>query len=371
MVDVRLKQLADQLINYSVGLKKGEHVLITSTPAGTPLVKELIRSAYAAGAYPHVGISDPQLSTALMMGLKPEQAAAMIRYDNAKIEEMDATIHVEATLNPYEDAAVPREKREVMRLAGMEQEKIKKRKNISRWSLCIYPTAYYANCAGMSLDDFEDYYFSVCCMNYRRFGEAMERLRAILENADRIHIEAPGTDLTFSIKGINKRVSAGDRNVPDGEVYTAPVRDSVNGKVTFNVPSLFQGKRFENISLVFKDGKAIEAHGSPENVLNDILNTDAGARYAGEFAFGVNPRLNIPIGLTLFDEKINGSFHIAMGNGLDVVDNGNRSAIHWDLVSMHTPEMGGGSIYVDNVLIRKDGKFVLPELEELNGDNNF
>lgn len=371
MFDKRLKQLADQLITYSVSLKAGEHVLITSAPAGAPLVKELVRSAYAVGAYPHVQLSDPEISKEIMLGLQPEQAAAMIRYDHGRVEEMDATISVGATLNPYEDAAVPREKREVMRLAGVEQEKIKKKKEISRWSVCIYPTAYYANCAGMSLDDFEDYYFSVCCMDYRRFGEAMEKLRALLEKADQVRIEAPGTELAFSIKGINKRVSAGDRNVPDGEVYTAPVRESINGKVAFNVPSLFQGKRFENISLVFRDGKAVEAHGTPEKALNDILDTDPGARYTGEFAFGVNPRLDVPIGLTLFDEKINGSFHIAMGNGLDVVDNGNRSAIHWDLVSMHTPEMGGGSIYVDGILIRKDGRFVLPELEELNGGGRF
>lgn len=371
MIDKRLKELADQMIRDSICLKAGEHVLITSAPAGVPLTKELIRSAYAIGACPHVQISDPEISKEIMMGLQPEQAAVMIRLEYAQIEEIDATISVRAALNPYEDAAVPHEKREIMRLAAVEQEKQKQKKAISRWCVCIYPTVYYAHCAGMPLDDFEEYYFSVCCMNYRRFGEAMEKLRALLEDADQVHIEAPGTDLTFSIKGIGKRVSAGDRNIPDGEVYTAPVRESVNGKVTFNVPTLFQGKRFENISLVFQDGKAVEAHAAAGKALNDILDTDPGARYTGEFAFGVNPRLNVPIGLTLFDEKINGSFHIAMGNGLDVVDNGNRSAIHWDLVSLHTPEMGGGSIYIDGVLIRRDGKFVLPELAELNGGDSF
>lgn len=366
MQDTRLKKLANELVNYSVQLKAGEHLQINCPPEAIPLAKELIRSAYAIGAYPHVKLTSPKLTKEIMMGLQPQQAEAMVRYDDAITNEMDAVIHVGAALNPYEDAAVANEKREVMYAARREQQKIKPKKEITRWCVCIYPTEYYAASAGMSLDDFEDYYFSVCCMDYQKFGDAMEKLRKILEDADRVRIEGPGTDLTFSIKGINKKVSAGDRNIPDGEVYTAPVRESINGRVSFNVPSFFGGTRFENISLVFRDGKAVEAHSTQEKLLNEVLDCDEGARYTGEFAFGLNPQLNVPIGLTLFDEKIDGSFHIAMGNGLDVVDNGNRSSIHWDLVCIQTPEMGGGCIYIDDVLIRKDGRFVLPELEALN-----
>ncbi len=365
MFDERLKQLADQLVGYSVDLKRGEHLLINCTAAERPLVKELIRSTYEAGGYPHVQISDEQLRREIISRFSTEHAENMVIYEKAKMDGMDALISLVTMENPMEYAKVPHEKMALWNQAASCWNE-KQRNGAVKWCVCIYPTAFYANCAGMSLDDFEEYYFHVCCMDYRRLGEAMTRLKEILDRTEHIHIKAPGTDLEFSIKGIPKRISAGDRNIPDGEVYTAPVRESVNGVITFNVPSIFSGKRFENIRLVFRDGKAVEAYGAPIGALNEILNTDSGARYIGEFAFGLNPALTVPIGLTLFDEKINGSFHLAMGNALDVTDNGNRSAIHWDMVSMQTPEMGGGSIYADGTLLRKDGKFVLPQLEELN-----
>lgn len=366
MFDKRLKQLAVQLIHYSVELKKGEHLLINCTIAERPLVKELIRSAYAAGGYPHVQINDEQLRRGIIAGFSPEHAEHMVAYEKTKMDGMDAVISVVTTENPMELAEVSCEKMALWNQAASRWNE-KQRAGGIKWCVCIYPTPFYANCAGMSLESFEEYYFHVCCMDYRKFGAAMLQLKDVLDHTEQIHIKAPGTDLVLSIKGIPKQISAGNRNMPDGEVYTAPEKESVNGVITFNVPSVFQGKRFENIRLVFRDGKAIEAYGTPLDALNEILNVDSGARYTGEFAFGLNPALNVPIGLTLFDEKINGSIHFAMGNSLDVTDNGNRSVIHWDLVAMHTPEMGGGSIYADGTLLRKDGKFVLPQLQGLNG----
>lgn len=365
MKDLRFTQLAEQLVRYSVSLQPGEHLLIGCSPQDLPLAKELIRAAYRAGGYPHVSLEDAGLRRCLLEGLQEEQAAAIAEYERCRFDRMDAYINLATTQNAMENAAVdPQKLREYARMKNQATQKM--RQGRVKWCVCISPNDLYANNAGMCLDDFERYYFDVCCMDYARFGRAMEKLRLRMEQTDRVRILAPGTDLSFSIRGVPKCVSAGERNVPDGEVYTAPVRESVNGTIQFNVPSVFNGTRFEAIQLRFENGKAVSAQANWTSKLNEILDTDAGARYVGEFAFGLNPKLTVPLGLTLFDEKIRGSIHLAMGNALDLTDNGNRSAIHWDMVSLHTPEWGGGSVYFDDVLVRKDGVFVLPELEELN-----
>lgn len=365
MKDLRFTKLAEQLVRYSVSLQPGEHLLIGCSPQDLPLAKELIRAAYRAGGYPHVSLEDAGLRRCLLEGLQEEQAAAIAEYERCRFDRMDAYINLATTQNAMENAAVdPQKLREYARMKNQATQKM--RQGRVKWCVCISPNDLYANNAGMCLDDFERYYFDVCCMDYARFGRAMEKLRLRMEQTDRVRILAPGTDLSFSIRGVPKCVSAGERNVPDGEVYTAPVRESVNGTIQFNVPSVFNGTRFEAIQLRFENGKAVSAQANWTSKLNEILDTDAGARYVGEFAFGLNPKLTVPLGLTLFDEKIRGSIHLAMGNALDLTDNGNRSAIHWDMVSLHTPEWGGGSVYFDDVLVRKDGVFVLPELEELN-----
>lgn len=365
MKDLRFTQLAEQLVRYSVSLQPGEHLLIGCSPQDLPLAKELVQAAYRAGGYPHVSLEDAGLRRCLLEGLQEEQAAAISEYERCRFDRMDAYINLATTQNAMENAAVdPQKLREYARMKNQATQKM--RQGRVKWCVCISPNDLYANNAGMCLDDFERYYFDVCCMDYARFGRAMEKLRLRMEQTDRVRILAPGTDLSFSIRGVPKCVSAGERNVPDGEVYTAPVRESVNGTIQFNVPSVFNGTRFEAIQLRFENGKAVSAQANWTSKLNEILDTDAGARYVGEFAFGLNPKLTVPLGLTLFDEKIRGSIHLAMGNALDLTDNGNRSAIHWDMVSLHTPEWGGGSVYFDDVLVRKDGVFVLPELEELN-----
>lgn len=367
MVDLRLIQLAKQLVRHSVHLKKEEHLLISCSPEDRPLVKELIREAYQIGAYPHVSLVDPSLQRCILEGLQEAETPVIAAYEKCRFDYMDAYIRIATTYNTMENASVGQQQLDMdLKIKAMSNQKLQR--GDIKWCVCIYPNNLYANAAGMSLDDFEQYYFDVCCMDYVRFGKAMENLRVLMEKTDRVHIKAPGTNLEFSIKGIHKCVSAGERNIPDGEVYTAPVRESVNGSILFNVPSIHNGVRFENIRIRFERGKAVCAEANNTGKLNEILNVDDGARYVGEFAFGLNPKLNVPLGITLFDEKIRGSIHLAMGNALDLTDNGNRSAIHWDLVSLHTAEMGGGAIYFDDVLIRKDGVFVLPELQELNAE---
>ena len=221
----------------------------------------------------------------------------------------------------------------------------------------------------MNKDEFENFFFNVCNLDYRKMSRAMNSLKDLMNKTDNVHILGNDTDLSFSIKGINAEKYVGTFNVPDGEVASAPVKDSVNGYITYNTETTYNGITFNNIRFEFKNGKIINATANKEKELNEILDTDEGARYIGEFAFGLNPYVEKPIGDTLFDEKVKGSFHFTPGDSLEKSDNGNRSSIHWDIVNIQTPEYGGGEIYFDGVLIRKDGLFVLEELKALNPEN--
>ena len=226
-----------------------------------------------------------------------------------------------------------------------------------------------AQLAGMSKEAFEDFYYNVCTLDYSKMDKAMDALKDLMERTDKVHLVAPGTDLTFSIKGIPAVKCAGECNIPDGEVYTAPVRESMNGTIAYNTPSLEDGFTYENIKFEIKDGKIIKATANDNERINAMLDTDEGARYFGEFAIGVNPYVLQPMKDILFDEKICGSFHLTPGASYEDAPNGNHSAVHWDLVMIQRPEYGGGEIWFDDVLIRKDGLFVVPELECLNPEN--
>jgi aminopeptidase len=226
-----------------------------------------------------------------------------------------------------------------------------------------------AQAAGMSTEAFEDLYFDVCTMDYSKMAKAMVPLEKRMKSADRVQIKAPGTDLSFSIKGIGAKVCKGDRNIPDGEVFSCPVKDSINGTIQFNTPTLYSGTRFENVRLTFRQGRVVEADGSNCKKLNDILDTDPGARYTGEFSLGFNPYIENPMCDILFDEKIAGSLHLTPGQAYEECDNGNRSAVHWDMVLIQRPEWGGGEIWFDGNLIRKDGLFVPKDLKPLNPSN--
>ena len=197
----------------------------------------------------------------------------------------------------------------------------------------------------------------------------MDNLVDLMNRTDKVRLIAKDTDLTFSIKDIPAVKCAGSCNIPDGEVYTAPVRDSIHGVITYNTPSEYNSFTFEQVRLTFENGKIVACDGNDPARLEQIFNTDEGARYVGEFAIGVNPYITKPMNNILFDEKIAGSIHFTPGNCYDDAPNGNHSAIHWDLVLMMTPEYGGGEIWFDEVLIRKDGRFVLPELECLNPEH--
>ncbi len=369
MQDQRINTLAKNLINYSVSLKKGEKVLIEAKGIDYMLVNALVREAYAVGAYPFVELYDNRVTRELLLGQTQEQAKLRAKFDGARMAEMDAYIGVRGGQNALELSDVPERNMQIESEFYSHPVHHEIRVKKTKWVVLRYPNEGMAQQAGMSSDAYEDFYFNVCNLDYSKMDKAMDALKARLDNADKVRIVAKDTDLTFSIKGIGSVKCAGNMNIPDGEIYTAPVKDSVNGVITYNAPSIENGYKFENVSLTFKDGKIIKATANDTKKVNAIFDTDEGARYVGEFAIGVNPYITKPMGDILFDEKISGSIHFTPGACYDDAYNGNVSAVHWDLVLIQTPEYGGGEIYLDGELIRKDGKFVTDDLLCLNPEN--
>ena len=293
----------------------------------------------------------------------------MAKWDGAQMAEMDCYIGIRGAENAAELADVPKERMALYETYYQKPVHSDIRVPKTRWVVMRYPNASMAQLAGTSLERFEDFYFDVCTMDYGKMAKAMEPLVAYMSRTDRVRLVGPGTDLRFSIKNIPVIPCAGECNIPDGEVYTAPVRDSVNGVIAYNTPSPYNGFCFENVRLEFKDGRIVKATANDTERINGIFDVDEGARYVGEFAIGVNPYVLEPMKDILFDEKIQGSIHFTPGCCYDEADNGNKSALHWDLVWIQRPEYGGGEIWFDDVLVRKDGRFVVPELQGLNPEN--
>lgn len=366
--DPRLEKMAEGLIHYSVNLKPGEKILIEVIDSGTPLALAVVKEAYRVGGVPFVVLRNKQLDREIMLGATQEQLERMAQYELVQMKEMDAYIGIRAAENANETADVPGEKQQIY-MKYYSRPVVEERVNNTKWCIMRYPNPAMAQSANMSTEAFEDFYFNVCTLDYRKMAIAMEPLKKLMESTDQVRITGRDTDLTFSIKGLPAIPCAGEMNIPDGEIFTAPVRESVNGIITYNTPAVYQGLTYERISLEFKDGKIIRASSNETGKLNQTLDTDEGARFIGEFSIGVNPYILKPMKDTLFDEKICGSIHFTPGQAYRECDNGNRSAIHWDLVLIQQPEYGGGEIYFDGKLIRKDGRFVLAELEGLNPEN--
>lgn len=369
-MDERIKYLAKNLVNYSMKVKEGDKVYVHYIGEKTKdLARAVIKEVYKVGGIPFVEYTDKSVQRELLLNCTEEQLKIMADNDAALMEQMDCYIGIRGPENVSELSDVPAHKMNMYEkyYSTVVHHEIRVKK--TRWVVLRYPNEAMAQLSSMSLESFEDYYFKVCNLDYSNMNEAMKNLVDYMNKTDKVRITGPGTDLSFSIKGINAIPCAGELNIPDGEVYTAPVKDSVNGVLTYNAPAVFQGYTFENISLEFKDGKIVKATANNTERINEIFDIDEGARYIGEFAIGVNPYIANPMKDTLFDEKIKGSFHFTPGNCYDDACNGNSSAIHWDLVCIQTPEYGGGEIYFDDVLVRKDGLFVVPQLECLNPEN--
>lgn len=369
MRDPRVQKLAHLLVNYSTGLKKGEKVLIEYTGSERDIVCEIVKEAYKVGAEPFVQLNDLRVQRAIIAGATDEQLKFMAEHDARRMSKMQAYIGIRSGDNLFEQSDVCQEQMQKYLSMYSREVHSKIRVPYTKWVVLRYPNDAMAQQAKMSTEAFEDFYFNVCTLDYAKMSRAMDSLVKKLEETDKVRIVAKDTDISFSIKGLPAIKCDGKLNIPDGEVFTAPVRNSVNGRITYNTPSLNMGKEYNNISFLFKDGKIIEASSNDTEGINKILDTDEGARYIGEFAIGVNPYVEFPMLDTLFDEKIKGSIHFTPGNSYDNCDNGNKSAVHWDLVLIQTKEYGGGEIYFDDVLVRKDGLFVLDELKCLNPEN--
>ena len=370
MSNSKCKELASILLNHSVKLQKGEKILIEML--GTDCVDlaiELIRQAKDIGAIPLFNIIDYKILKEILLNCNEEQINSYAKYDLIKMKDVDSYIGIRSA-DPKELEGISKESMEIFNRLYQQPVHFEERVKNTKWCILRYPNESMAKMANMSLEDFTKFFYNVCTANYSKMEKAMQPLKELLSKTDKVHILGNGTDLTFSVKGISAEKYFGTFNIPDGEVASCPTKYSANGYITYNTETTYNGITFKNIYFELKDGKIIKAEaGDKTKELNEILDTDEGARYIGEFALGVNPYVTNTIGDTLFDEKVAGSFHFTPGTALDESDNGNRSNIHWDIVCIQTPEFGGGEIYFDDVLVRKNGKFVLDELKDLNPEN--
>ena len=364
MSDPRFARLAEVLTGFSTELKKGERVLIDAFDVPDTFTVALVRAVQDRGALPYVNIQRARVTRELLKGATAEQYATTAEVELQRMQSMQAYIAVRGSDNIFETSDVPAER--VQTVAKILKPVLDHRVNKTKWVVLRWPTSAMAQQAGMSTTGFEDFYFRVCTFDYSRYGPGMKALADLMDKTDRVQLKGPGTDLKFSIKGIGAVPCGGLRNIPDGEVFSCPVKESVEGIIQYNAPTVYLGTSFDSIRLVFKKGKIVEATANNTKRLNEILDTDAGSRYIGEFAIGFNPHILEPMRDILFDEKIAGSFHFTPGQAYEIGGNGNKSAVHWDMVNIQRPEYGGGEIWFDGKLIRKDGLFTTPALKKLN-----
>ena len=366
MRDPRNAKLAQVIVGHSIRLQKGEAMMIEAFDVADGLVLDLVDEAYRAGGVPVVVLHSNAVDRSLLSKADEARLRLQAEMELFQMKKVQAYVGLRGSHNSSEMSDIPAERMALYSKLVAHPVHLEYRVNHTRWVVLRYPTASMAQMANMSTEQFEDLYYRVCTLDYARMAEAMQPLEARMRATDRVRLKGPGTDLEFSIKGIGVVPCEGRRNLPDGECFTAPVRDSVRGTIRYNTPSLYLGTTYEGLSFTFEGGRIVKATGNPQDRLDQLLATDDGARYVGEFSLGFNPYITTPMKDTLFDEKIAGSLHFTPGQAYGIADNGNRSQIHWDLVLIQRPEYGGGEVWFDDELIRQDGRFVTPELEGLN-----
>ncbi len=367
MYDPRFDKLAALLTGFSTSLRRGDKVLLEGFDIPAEMMVSLVRAVRAQGALPFVQVHQARIARELVREAAPEQYDLIAKHELARMRQMDAYIAIRGADNVAEMADVPGEQ---MRLVSKKIKPVlDHRVQKTRWCILRWPSPSMAQQAGMSTEQFENFFFDVCTLDYARMRPGMKALQTLMEKTDRVEIKGPGTDLRFSIKNIPAISCGGTHNIPDGEVFTAPVRKSVQGVVSYNAPTIYQGVAFDNIRLEFKDGRVVHATANNSEKLNQILDSDEGARYIGEFAIGFNPHILHPMRDILFDEKIAGSFHFTPGQCYEQASNGNRSQVHWDMVCIQREDYGGGTIHFDGKLIRENGRFVPKALQALNPEN--
>ena len=366
-MDIRYEKLANTLVHHSTKLKPQEKVLIHAIDIPRDMVLCLIRAVRDCNAIPFVQVQDGRIDRECILGAEEIQFETSLEWEMQRMKNMDAYIAIRGSLNVFENSDLPQNdmKKAMKILKPLLDWRVKK----TKWCVLRWPSSSMAQQAKMSSEAFEKFYFDACCMDYGRMTEGMSALEKRMKAADRVKITGSGTDLRFSLKGIDAVSCGGTYNIPDGEVFSCPVRDSVEGEITFNADTIYQGVSFSNVFLRFEKGKILESRSSSNSEkLNEILDSDEGARFIGEFAIAFNPMIREPMQDILFDEKIAGSFHFTPGQAYEEANNGNKSQVHWDMVNIQRPEYGGGEIWFDDELIRKDGEFVPDDLIKLNSD---
>lgn len=367
-MEEKQEKLADTIINYSLHIKENERVLITyQSIEARDFVKILIKKIFLRGGIPFTNYVDPFISNLLKENSTSNRIDLIKEYQQFELDHFDSFINIRYNLNDYESGSIPKNIRDEISFKTYEIHN--KLVNERKWVLLNYPSHVDSYKAKMKYEDFLNYSFDVMNVDYSKMSKDIEPLKELMDKTKKVRITAEGTDITFSIKGMNSVPCTGESNIPDGEIFTCPVRNSVNGVITYNTTSTYNGEVFSNIRLEFVNGKIVSASCDDESKndkLNKIFDTDEGSRYVGEFSLGLNPRILMPMGDILFDEKIFGSIHFTPGAAYKECYNGNDSNIHWDLVLIQRKEYGGGEIYFDDKLIRKDGLFVLDSLRHLN-----
>ncbi|MEM6822464.1 MAG: aminopeptidase [Verrucomicrobiota bacterium] len=364
MKDPRFDDLAKVLSGYSIEVKPGESVLVDAFDVPEEMVIALIQGIRKRKGIPYVHLHSAKVTRELLANAESERWEFQKRISLAQMKGMQGYIALRGSNNIFESSDVPAKKMKeaLKKLRPVLDYRINK----TKWVVLRWPTSAMAQQAGMSTGAFEDFYFRVCTLNYKRMEPGANALKKLMDRTDRVELKGPGTNLQFSIKGIPGAICTGKRNIPDGEVFSCPVRDSVEGELQYNVPTVYQGVSFDNVKLVFEKGKIVKATSSNTKRLNQILDSDAGARYIGEFSLGFNPHILEPMRDILFDEKIAGSFHFTPGQAYEETDNGNRSQVHWDMVCIQRKDYGGGEVWFDGKLIRKNGLFIPKSLQSLN-----
>ena len=361
----RIEKLAKIIVNHSIKVKESDRVLISYDGIeAMPLVKAITKEVINNKGVVEVEYSNQDIENYIRENITDKIIESKTNKLKYQVENFDCFVRICYRKSDYYDKNMNKDMKKKFTESISPYKEI--RVNERRWVLLNYPSVVDASKAHMTPEEFYNFSLDAMTIDYDKMYRDTLPLKELMEKTDKVRIVSPNTDITFSIKGLPAIICAGECNIPDGECFTAPVKDSVNGTITYNVPSPYHGEIFEHVSLTFKDGKIVEARSNNNEKLREIFETDEGARYVGEFSLGFNPMIKNPMGDILFDEKIAGSIHFTPGCSYDECPNGNKSGIHWDLVLIQREEYGGGEIYFDDVLIRKDGLFVLEELKNLN-----
>ena len=359
MGDPRVKKLGQLLVKYSVQAKRGDHVAINCSTTAQPLVEVVYEEILKAGAIPVVRMSPDSLTEIFYKNAKPHHLTELSPYTMAYAKMMDCTINIYSAENTKALTSI-NPKKQVQHLKTLFPAS--KLMSSKRWNITMFPSQAYAQEAEMSLTEFEDFVYGATFCDrknpiaaWNKVHRDQEKLISKLKGADEVHIVGADTDIKLSVKGRTFINSDGKRNMPSGEIFTGPIENSAEGHISFDFPICFQGREIDGVRLVFRKGKAVEISADKnEKFLKDMLAADPGAIRLGELGIGTNRGIDRFIKMILFDEKIGGTIHLALGRSIPGTGGKNKSAIHWDMIK---DLRKGGAIYVDGKLFQKDGKF--------------